>query len=600
MGLFERLSSEIAYVRGSLRALRRVAPISKHPTRTLRDLVEEFAARHAERTALISEHETLSYCELNGRANRYARWAKSQGLGKGDVVALMMPNRPEYLCVWIGVAKMGGVTALINTNLAGNSLAHCISVVSAKCVIVDATMLAQFETASPVLGGGTSVFVHGAANGHARVDTALADFSDENLPAEERVPLTINDKCVYIYTSGTTGLPKAANINHYRIQLAMLGFAGATGARGDDRMYDCLPMYHTVGGVCATGAVLTVGGSCIIRERFSARDFWAEIVQQDCTMFAYIGELCRYLVNTPPGPYDTAHRIRLCFGNGLRPDVWIPFRDRFRIPRILELYAATEGNVALFNFDSKPGAVGRIPKWAEKRFIVTLVKFDVETQMPMRGGDGLCIECAPGEVGEAVGEILNDPSKPGNRFEGYADKAESEKKILRDVRKKGDAWFRTGDLMKKDVLGYFYFVDRLGDTFRWKGENVATSEVGEVIGTFPGVREATVYGVRVPGAEGRAGMAALVPADPARFDYAAFSAHLAEHLPDYARPLFLRIQSELDVTGTFKQRKIELAEDGFDPARTSDPLFFYSAKDQRFVRLDAKLFEAISSGAVRL
>ena len=600
MSLVARLKSELAYLRGSLGALRRTKVIAANPTVTIRELAESLAQRFGPRTALISEHESFTYAEWNGRANRYARWAARQGVKKGDVVALLMPNRAEYLCIWLGIAKAGGVTALINTNLAGASLAHCINVVAAKTIIVDASLASLLETARAHLSADLRVFAHGEGSAHPRVDAALGEFSDTDLPASERVPLTVNDKCLYIYTSGTTGLPKAANINHYRVQLAMHGFSGATGATQEDRIYDTLPMYHTVGGVVAPGVVLTVGGTCIIREKFSAREFWGDVVRHDCTMFAYVGELCRYLVNAPPGPDDRRHRIRLCLGNGLRPDVFVAFRDRFALPRILEFYAATEGNCSLFNFDSKPGAVGRIPKWLERRFIIRIVKFDVESGQPIRDANGFCIECATDEVGEMVGEILDDPSRPSARFEGYADQAATEKKILRDVFRDGDAWFRTGDLMRKDAGRYFYFVDRIGDTFRWKGENVSTTEVSEAITGFPGVVEATVYGVTVPGAEGRAGMAAIVRDPAAPFDLAALPAYLSGHLPDYARPLFLRFRAALEITGTFKQRKVELVKEGFDPSRTSDTLYIYDARARAFSPLDASTVAAIARGALRL
>ena len=600
MSLFARLKSELAYLRGSLGALRRTKVIAANPTVTIRELAESLAQRFGPRTALISERDTFTYAQWNGRANRYARWAASLGLKKGDVVALLMPNRAEYLCIWLGIAKAGGVTALINTNLAGASLAHCINVVAAKTIIVDASLAPLLETARARLPADLRIFAHGEGSVHPRVDTAVEGFLDSDLLAAERVPLTVNDKCLYIYTSGTTGLPKAANINHYRVQLAMHGFSGATGATANDRMYDCLPMYHTVGGVVAPGVVLTVGGVCVIRDKFSAREFWPDIVRHDCSMFAYVGELCRYLVHAPPGPDDRRHHIRLCLGNGLRPDVFVAFRDRFGLPRILEFYAATEGNCSLFNFDSRPGAVGRIPKWLERRFIIKIVKFDVESGQPIRGADGFCVECATDEVGEMVGEILNDPSRPSARFEGYADQAATEKKILRDVFRKGDAWFRTGDLMKKDADKYFYFVDRIGDTFRWKGENVSTTEVSEAITGFPGVIEATVYGVEVPGAEGRAGMAAIVSDPAAPFDLAAFPAYLAGHLPDYARPLFLRFRAALDVTGTFKQRKVELVKEGFDPSLTGDALYVYDARARAFSPLDAGAVAAIARGALRL
>jgi len=317
-----------------------------------------------------------------------------------------------------------------------------------------------------------------------------------------------------------------------------------------DRLYNCLPMYHSVGGVLATGAVLVGGGSVVIREKFSARQFWSDIVGWDCTLFQYIGELCRYLLRTDPLPHETQHRIRMCCGNGLRPDVWQGFKSRFRIPRILEFYAATEGNVSLFNVEGKPGAIGRILSFLAHRFPATLVKFDVEKDAPVRDEQGRCIRCAPDEVGEAIGKIDADSSKLASRFEGYTSREDSEKKILRNAFEPGDAWFRTGDLMRKDPQGYFYFIDRIGDSFRWKGENVATSEVAEAICAFRGVRDANVYGVEIPGTDGRAGMAALVTEDD--LDLAALRTHLIARLPAYARPLFLRLRSTMELTATFK------------------------------------------------
>ncbi len=417
------------------------------------------------------------------------------------------------------------------------------------------------------------------------------------LAPHERAALTIEDRALYIYTSGTTGMPKAANINHYRLLVASLGFSGIMNTKASDRMYDCLPMYHTVGGVLATGAVLLNGGSVFIREKFSAHEFWDEVVRWDCTLFQYIGELCRYLVNTPPNPKETAHRLRLACGNGLRPDVWPQFKRRFRIPHILEFYAATEGNVTLFNFDEKEGSVGRIPWFLASHFPIKLVKFDFDTEQPARDAQGLCIPCKVGEIGEAVGKIVNDPSKPAARFEGYASASQNEHKILHDVFEHGDMWFRTGDLMYQDKEGYFFFSDRIGDTFRWKGENVSTSEVSETITAVPGVVQANVYGVTVPGHDGRAGMAALV-IDPSVFDLAVLHRALVERLPSYARPLFLRIRGELEVTATFKQKKFDLVAEAFDPSKTHDPIYFNDPQTNSFVPVDLALFKQISSGRI--
>ena len=602
MNLIERLKSELAYFAGAMRAVKKSGAIMKNPDRTFRDVAEELAAKHADKPALVSDRERFTYGEWNGRANRYARWLRAQGLRKGDAVALFMPNRPEYICIWTAGTKLGSITALINTNLTGKSLAHCITIADAKIAIVDAALAREFETARNLIHPNVRVFIHGDAAGGPcsdlpRVDTALAEFSGENLPASEREKLTTNDKALYIYTSGTTGLPKAANINQSRLMRQMLGFAGAIGSKASDKIYIALPLYHATGGICGVGVTLCVGGTCVIREKFSGREFFPEIVRHECTLFVYVGELCRYLLATPPNPADTTHKLRACFGNGLRPDIFEAFRERFRLPKIVEFYGATEGNVALFNFDSMSGAVGRIPKWLERKFSVKIVRFDIEREEPVRGPDGLCIECAPGEAGEILGEILDDPKKPANRFDGYADTAATDKKILRDVFRKGDAWFRSGDLMKKDERGYFYFVDRIGDTFRWKGENVSTTEVAEAITTFPGVREATVYGVQIPGSDGRAGMAAIVPQDVAHFDLAGLREHLKAHLPDYARPLFLRLQEHLEITGTFKPRKLDLVSDGFDPTRTGDPIYVDDKVAQAYLPMDSFRYGTLVEGS---
>jgi fatty-acyl-CoA synthase len=382
------------------------------------------------------------------------------------------------------------------------------------------------------------------------------------------------------------------------VQSVMFGFNGAMRVRPDDRIYICLPMYHTSGGVLGPCSALTAGASVVIRERFSASIFWDDIVRHDCTIFIYIGELCRYLVNSPPNPQETRHKIRIACGNGLRPDIWEDFQRRFRIPKIIEWYAATEGNCVFINFDGKVGAVGRVPSWLKSKFLVEIVRFDIDTEEPARGADGFCIKCAPGEVGEAVSKIMNDPKRPSQRFEGYADPAATERKILRDAFEKGDRWFRTGDLMRRDAAGYYYFVDRIGDTFRWKGENVATSEVSEAITTYPGIKEANVYGVRVPGAEGRVGMAALVAEGETDID--AFGSHIAERLPVYARPVFLRFMPAIEATSTFKQRKVNLVKEGFDPKATADPLFFFHPELQTYVRLTPTLFDDICEGRVRL
>jgi fatty-acyl-CoA synthase len=599
MGIIERLTADAACLRGALRTLHATTPIARNPTRVFPQVISELAHKYGDAPALLSDRERFSYRELDARANRYARWALAQGVAKGDTVCLMMPGRPEFLAIWIGITHVGGVVALLNTHQTGTALAHSINVVNPKHIVVAAELFDALASARAHLTGDARIWLHGDADANfARIDRAVDGLSGEELAPSDRPSLTIEDRALYIYTSGTTGLPKAANMNHYRVMLASYAFAGVMNTRAADRMYDCLPLYHTAGGLLATGALLVRGGSVVIRDKFSAREFWDDIVRWDCTCFQYIGELCRYLLNSPPTPNERAHRLRLACGNGLRPDVWSQFKERFRIPQIIEFYAATEGNVSLFNFDGTEGAVGRLPWWIAMRFPTKIVRFDRERQEPVRNEHGFCIECEVDEPGEVIGKILKDASKPGQRFEGYASAADTDRKILHDVFKKGDAWFRTGDLMRRDKNAYFYFVDRIGDTFRWKGENVSTTEVEEAIGRFDGILAANVYGVAVPGRDGRAGMAAIVAKD--NLNLTALHEYLARQLPEYARPVFLRIREENDVTTTFKQRKVDLLQEGFDPSRTSDPIYFSDPQKHAFVRLDAALFADINAGRIRL
>jgi fatty-acyl-CoA synthase len=579
-----------------VRALELTAPIVNHPQRILPIVIEELAEKMGEAPALLSEHECLSYRALAERSNHYACWALDQGLTKGDTVCLLMPNRPEYMAIWLGITRVGGAVALLNTNLTGPSLAHCVHIVKPKHLIVTTDLIDRLTSAVSNLEDTATLWAHGAGHDKfPRIDREIVRQGNEKPNVAERRP-TIHDPALYIYTSGTTGQPKAARVNHYRLMQWSHWFAGMMDTRSEDRMYNCLPMYHSVGGVLATGAALVGGGSVLVREKFSVREFWSDIFRWDCTLFQYIGELCRYLLHTEVHPHETEHRIRMCCGNGLRADIWSAFKNRFRIPRILEFYAATEGAVSLSNIDEKPGSIGRIPPYLAHRFPVTLVQFDIENDAPIRNDQGYCIRCETNETGEAIGKIFTDPLNLGSRFDGYSSEEASEQKILRNVFELGDAWFRTGDLMRKDEKGYFYFVDRIGDTFRWKGENVATSEVSEAICAFPGVKEAVVYGVTIPGTDGRAGMAALVTDKD--LDLAAFRVYLINSLPKYARPLFLRIRNEVEVTATFKHTKTALVHQGYEPVAGADVIYFNEPEREAFVRLDKLLYDRIQTGDI--
>jgi fatty-acyl-CoA synthase len=580
-----------------VRALERTAPIGRERALTLPVLIGRLAERFGEAPALVTPATALSYRQLAAACNRYARWGLSRGLLPGQTVCLMMSNCPEYLAIWLGLSGIGVTVALINTNLRGRLLAHSLQVVSPRCVIAGASFATAVSEVRGELPPGVEFSMQGVGDAAAPgLDKEVASLSGAPLLPAEAAAATLSDRALCIYTSGTTGLPKAANISHFRLMQWSHWFAGLMDVQPADRMYNCLPLYHSVGGVVATGATLVGGGAVVLRDRFSASAFWKDVVAERCTLFQYIGELCRYLINSPRQPEESRHELRLACGNGLRGEVWTSFQERFNIPQILEYYAATEGNFSLYNCEGRVGAIGRIPPFLAHRLPVALVRFDVETQAPLRDPSGRCVRCSPGEAGEALGQVV--ASNDLTRFEGYTDAEASSKKILRDVFAPGDTWYRTGDLMRQDAQGFFYFVDRVGDTFRWKGENVSTTEVETVLASLPGVTEAAVYGVSVPGAEGRAGMAALVVGPG--FDPAALREALAARLPEYARPVFIRIVGAIELTGTFKLRKQELAAEGYDRGRVGDALFFDDATRAVYVPLDAGLYARLMAATVRV
>jgi fatty-acyl-CoA synthase len=590
-------SDRLPPARTWLRAIELTSDIEANPNRIFSDVIDAWSVRTPDRLALISKTQSFTYEVLSERINRYARWAMINGVGAGDTVCLLMPNGPEYLAAWLGITKVGGVVALINTQLVGTSLAHCINVAHARHVIVAASLADVLRAAAPHLDPLPKFFVHGGEDGAARIDTLLDELDGGPLVTGAPRQVTINDRALLIYTSGTTGLPKAASVSHRRIMNWGGWFAGLMNAEPEDRMYNCLPNYHSVGGIVAPCSMLMAGASVVLADKFSARGFWNDIVRFDCTLLQYIGELCRYLLTVPKSDSDRQHRLRMACGNGLRADVWETFQQRFAIPHILEFYAATEGNFSLFNVEGKPGAIGRIPPFLAHRLPVAIVRFDVDRNVPLRSQDGRCIPCARGETGEAIGRIKT-ATKTGGLFEGYNDVGETEKKILRDVFESGDTWFRTGDLMKLDESGYFYFVDRIGDTFRWKGENVAASEIAEVIANCSGIVDVSVYGVAIPGADGRAGMAALVVDDG--FDLKDLALHLTSRLPAYACPVFIRICETLNFTETFKQKKQGLVLEGFNPHHVKGPLFFRDVMTGRYIDLDENTYAGILEGSIRL
>ncbi len=582
--------SSASVTRAWARALEQTARLTADPQRPLAAVLDALGDQYGAAPALVSTSAAYSFADLAGRSRRYTRWAQAQGYGAGDTVALLAPNHPDYFAAWSGISRTGVTVALINTNLEGRGLAHCLNVGDARAVLLSPALETAYAGAADHLLRGVTVWRLGCDGG-----LDLAAYSDAPLSAEEADGARLTDRALLIFTSGTTGLPKAANVSHARVLTWCGWFAGMMDATPADRLYNCLPMYHSVGGVVAVGGVLLNGGSVFVRERFSASAFWEEVAAYDCTLFQYIGELCRFLLASPPHPAERGHRLRLACGNGLREEVWTAFQERFAIPRVLEFYAATEGSFSLYNVEGRPGAIGRVPPFLAHRFPAAIVRYDAETGGPARDAEGRCIRCAPDEPGEAIGRIAAPADGGANRFEGYTDRAESERKVVRDVFDPGDAWFRTGDLMRRDAAGFFYFVDRVGDTFRWKGENVSTAEVADALSACPGVTAAAVYGVGLPGCEGRAGMAALSTGPG--FSLRALSDQIASSLPPYARPVLLRLCEDLQATETFKLKKTALVQEGFDPAHVRDPLLVLDAGAYR--PLDRAAHACIVEGRLR-
>ena len=594
MNFLSILAREAQFYR-SIRGLTKwTAFISPDSERLVADDVEDVVDRHGANVAFRFEGTLTTYDEFEARANQFANWALEQGLTTGDCVALFMENRPDYVAFWYGMSKIGIVTALINSNLEGDALAHCINIADAKRIIIGTEQDSAIRSSAGLFTSAPAVWSLGGSEG-LDLEAALKGTPATRPSREHRAALRGRDLCLYVYTSGTTGLPKAAKLTQARTQGMMRTFISPCHITERDRIYLTLPLYHGTGGLCAVGQALMTGACIILRRKFSASAFWDDATDEGATSIVYIGELCRYLLNQPPHPKERAHKIRTGFGNGLRAEVWAEFQDRFNINHLCEFYGSTEGNVSFLNFDGKIGAVGRIPGWLEKQFAhIAFVKFDIETEEPIRDAEGFCVRTDVDEAGEALGRIGEDIR---NRFEGYNDEQATKKKILRDVFEKDDMWFRTGDLMRKDKDGYIYFVDRIGDTFRWKGENVSTNEVGEALSGIQGVATANVYGIPLPGYDGKAGMAAITTDDDVDFDgmYAA----LGQKLPSYAIPIFIRVQRDAETTGTFKYRKVELVKDGFNIDEVNDPIWMYHPERKTYVPFTQDRYESLRSGAFK-
>lgn len=572
--------------------------------RPLHEIFLENVHRNANKEAII-EVDTgrrFTFEQFNVLTNQYANFFQDKGYKFDDVISLFMENSADFVALWLGLSKLGIISAWINSHLKLEPLAHSIRTANSKAIVTTSSLIPTLESAfEKGLLARCEVFVvdsiedlpHGAISIRNEVQRSSTD--EPNTPSS----LTFRSILCYIYTSGTTGNPKPAVIKHFRFYWMAMGCGEAFGVLSSDRMYITLPMYHSQGGVVGIGQTIIRGCTSVVRRKFSASNFWKDCFKYDCTVSQYIGEICRYLLAQKEIPEEKLHRVRLMYGNGLRAEIWSEFVNRFNIAKIGELYGSTEGNSNIVNIDNRVGACGFFPiyPFISTLYPVRLLKIDEETGELLRGPNGLCIPCHPGETGEMVGVIKDNDILL--RFEGYVSSEESNKKIIRNAIHEGDAVFCSGDVVHWDEFGYLYFKDRRGDTFRWKGENVSTTEVEGILQPMKMIADVTVYGVEVPKKEGRAGMAAVVPQNGVTSDHLLqeIATRVSESLPSYAIPVFLRLCVEADITGTFKLRKTNLQKEGFRLERChGDPIFYWDSSSTIYRRMDERMQRFIEDG----
>ncbi|XP_070770174.1 long-chain fatty acid transport protein 1-like [Enoplosus armatus] len=572
---------------------------------TIPALFAQMVTRHPDKPALICEAtgEVWSFRELQERCHAVAHWALAQGWAEGDVVALYMESQPLVAALWLGLAMVGVEAALINHNLRQHSLLHCVSVSGARAMVFGTEMREAVSEVSGSLQSDMVLFSSGERDDGEKLRSLQVQSLDFLLDRSPRHPphhalsKGFNDRLFYIYTSGTTGMPKAAVVVHSRYyRIAAFGFH-SFGFCHDDIIYNCLPLYHSAGTIMGVGQCLLFGLTVVVRRKFSASRFWDDCVKHNCTVILYIGEICRYLLAQPARSSEAHHRVRVAVGNGLRPSVWEEFVQRFRIKRVGEFYGATECNCSLINIDGKVGACGFNSRILPSFYPIRLVRVQGEDGQLLRDSQGLCIPCLPGEPGMLVGRINH--TDPLRRFDGYADQDSTNQKIAHNVFKMGDSAYVSGDVLVMDEYGYMYFRDRSGDTFRWRGENVSTTEVEGVLSRLLGHTDVAVYGVSVPGVEGKAGMAAIAHTG-GQFDLDAFLIAVQKVLPSYARPVFLRLVPSVDTTGTFKIQKTRLQKEGYKPQDSGEQMYFLNSRAGCYEVVTDELYSAIMEGRVCL
>uniref|UniRef100_A0A3Q2QK83 long-chain-fatty-acid--CoA ligase n=1 Tax=Fundulus heteroclitus TaxID=8078 RepID=A0A3Q2QK83_FUNHE len=611
MGYWKNIYIAVCTIKRDMMCLAAIVRVRLSMNRNLRNkttvpaLFAQKVLRHPDKPALIFEasEEVWSFKELQERCNAVAHWALAQGWAEGDVVALYMENHPLVVALWLGLAMVGVEAAFINYNLRQKSLLHCVGVSGARAVVFGEEMTEAVSEVAGSLQPGMILF----CTGDEKNEEKLCSFRAQSLeallasspthPPNYKLKKDFNGRLFYIFTSGTTGMPKAAIVVHSRyFRIAAFGFH-SFGLRPDDILYNCLPLYHSAGTIMGVGQCLLFGLTVVIRRKFSASRFWDDCVKHRCTVIQYIGEICRYLLAQPVRPSEARHRVRVAIGNGLRPSVWEEFVRRFGIRRVGEFYGATECNCSLINIDGKVGACGFSSRILPNFYPIRLVKVKEDQKELLRDSQRLCIPCQPGEPGMLVGRISR--TDPLRQFDGYADQEATNQKIARNVFQMGDSAYVSGDVLVMDDYGYMYFRDRSGDTFRWRGENVSTTEVEGVLSGLLGHADVAVYGVSVPGVEGKAGMAAIAHTGGS-LDLDKFLSAVQKALPSYARPVFLRIMPSVDTTDTFKIKKIRLHKEGFKPQDTTEEIYFLNSHAGRYQAVTDELYHAIMEGEVSL
>lgn len=584
----------------SIRGFLGILSLKKEKVQSLGSELEKRAAKNPDKTLILFEDRTLTYGQFNKLANKYSHLFLRMGLKRGDNVVLFMDNRPEFLAIHAGLSKIGVVPALINNNITGNVLVHAINIAEVNGVILGAEYASEYQKIEKriQLKSPGIIFIE-KEGGNITAPENMKDLqplldisSDEN--PDVFPPITSEDTLEFIYTSGTTGLPKATVIKHKKWLQIGYGTGGfILNGIPDDIQYCCLPLYHNSGINLAWGATIMTGGTIALRRKFSASEFWNDVRKYNASLFVYIGELCRYLYNQPAKNDDADNPLRFITGNGMRIDYWIDFKKRFNIERIVEVYGATEGIGALINKKGVPGMIGRLKVlWMR---IGAVVAYDQEKEDFIRNDQGFIKKCREGEKGMFLAEI-----NKLNPFPGYKNnKKATNNKIINDVFKKGDSYFISGDLFKLHKNSYVSFVDRLGDTFKWKGEVVATNEVADILNRFGGVEDSNVYGVEVRNTEGRCGMVSFTLLPGVEIDLKKMASYVVENLPVYARPYFIRIRSEKDATTTFKQVKTVIQKEGFDPSIIRDKLYFLNPETKEYILLTNDVYHKIQNGKYR-